>query len=151
MKKGTKIGLLILAAVSIAVIALLWLEFNNTTARMAEVKDQAQTAGDEIIVLLAGGWNYDAIELRTAPEIGTREEVVQKMELWRNSLGTLVSSEGEVTATRYDLDGPSGLIVYADYTVACEFEKGGATIVLELSREPGNEWLLAGFSVTPGD
>ena len=151
MKKGTKIGLLILAAVSIAVISLLWLEFDNTTARLAEVKDQAQTAGDEIIVLLAGGWDYEAVELRTAPQFGTKEEVVQEMQSWRDSLGTLVSSEGEVTATRYDLDGPSGPIVYADYTAACEFETGRATIVLELSREPGNRWLLAGFTVTPAD
>ena len=151
MNKGTKIALLILAPVFIAFLVLLWSEFNKTTARLAEVNAEAQTAGDEIIILLAGGWNYEAIELRTAPELGTKEEVVQKMELWRDSLGTLVSSEGEVTATRYDLDGPSGPIIYADYTAACEFETRGATIVLELSREPGNKWLLAGFTVTPAD
>lgn len=151
MNKGTKIALLLLAPVFIAFLVLLWLEFNNTTARLAEVKAQAQTAGDEIIILLAGGWNYEAIELRTAPELGAKEEVVQRMELWRDSLGTLVSSEGEVTATRYDLDGPSGPIIYADYTAACEFETRRATIVLELSREPGNSWMLAGFTVTPAD
>ena len=151
MNKGTKIALLILAPVLIGLFALLWSEFRNTTARMAEVQTQAQTAGDEIIVLLADGWSYEAIELRSAPELGPKEEAVQNMRQWHDDLGTLVLSEGEVTATRYDLDGPSGLIAYADYTAQCEFEKGKATIVLELSREPGNSWLLTGFTVTPAD
>lgn len=151
MKKGTKIALAILVVLSLVCVVGVWSVFNNTTDRLAEVKERAQVDGDMIIILLAGDWDYKAIELVTAPKLGTEEEVVQRMELWRDKLGLLVTSEGEITATRYELDGPSGAIIYADYTATCEFEKGEATIVLELSHEPGNKWLLEDFTVTPSE
>lgn len=151
MKKGTKIALSILVVLLLVCVVGVWSVFNNTTDRLEQVKAQAQEDGDKIIILLAGEWDYGAIELITAPKLGTEEEVVQKMDLWRGKLGTLVTSEGEITSTRYDLDGPSGAIIYADYTAVCEFEKGGATVVLELSREPGNKWLLESFTVTPAE
>ena len=151
MKKGSKIALVILGVVSVVCVAGIWTKFNDTTKRLDEVMGRARTEGDEMIILLAGEWSYEAIELRTAPMLGTKEEVVLKMELWRDKLGTLVSSEGEITDSRYDLGGASGSIIYADYTAVCEFEKGSATIVLEMSIEPGNRWLLERFTVTPSD
>lgn len=151
MKKGSKIALVILGVLTVVCITGVWAKYSETTKRLAEVKAGAQLEGDEVIILLASDWNYEAIELRTAPNLGTKEEVVQKMELWRDKLGTLVSSEGEVTDTRYDLGGKSGSIIYSEYTAKCEFEKGSATIVLEMSIEPGNRWLLEGFTVTPSE
>ena len=151
MNKGTKISLIVLAVLAVACLGGVMFMFNNATNRMTEVKAQAKADGDEMIVLLAGSWDYESIVLRTSPKMGTEEEVVQKMELWKEKLGDLVKSEGLITGTRYDLDDKAGAVVYADYTAQCEFDNGMATIVLEMSREPGNKWLLDGFSVTPSE
>lgn len=149
MNKGTKIALSILVVLSLVCVVGVWSLFSNTNNRLEEIKAQAQEDGDMIIILLAGDWDYKAIEMVSAPQLGTEEEVVQKMELWRDKLGSLRESTGEVSGTRLDLEGPSGAIVYAEYAAYCVFDKGEATIVLELSREPGNKWMLENFTVTP--
>ncbi len=154
MNKGTKIALAVVGALMLLCGFGAYSFFTSATQRLAEARAEAKPTGDEILTLLAGSWEFDVIELRAADELteGRSEaEVQEEMDEWRQKLGTLVSSQGEVTESSIDLDGGSERGLIAIYTADAVFENGRATVVLTLTRSPGNAWLLADFEVLPAD
>lgn len=154
MSNGTKIALAVMAVLMLLCGVGLYSLFSNATSRLAEARAQAKPTGDEILILLTESWEFEAIELRAADELTDRRseaEVQEEMNEWRQELGTLVSSEGEVTSSSIDLDGEADRGLVAIYTADAEFEKGRAEVVLTLTRKPGEEWMLADFQVLPAD
>ena len=154
MNKGTIIALGVLAVLMLLCGVGAYSFFNSATDRLEEARTEAEAAGAETLALLAGGWSFDTIELRAAAELTedrTRQEVQEEMDEWRQRLGTLVSSEGEVTSFKVDPSGPGDPTLVAVYTADAQFDFGQATVVLTLTRNPGKTWMLADFEVSPAD
>ncbi len=151
MSKGTKIALVVLAVLSLVCFAGVWSMLDNVRVAVGEQERQAKSAGNEILALYAGSWEYGSIELRTAPEFENKaatSEFATRAVFLRQRLGTLVSGEMEVTATDFgdDLKSPK---LTAWLKCRATFEKGKGNVTMTLTREPRNSWMLADFDVTP--
>ena len=94
MNKGTIIALGVLAVLLLVCGVGAYSFYTSATSRLDEAHEEAEKAGAETLVLLTGGWDYEAIELRAAAELTdgrTIEQVQEEMDEWRQRLGTLVS------------------------------------------------------------
>jgi hypothetical protein len=141
VNRGTKIALIVLAALTLVCLTGLWSVYSNANAVLEQARKDAVTAGDEILILLAGSWDPTGVELRTAPGFNLDEG---KLAGWRERLGFLVS--GEMKLTGFELDPK---LLTARLGCTATFDKGTGKVAMTLTREPKNSWMLAEFDVTP--
>ncbi|MEX2244597.1 MAG: hypothetical protein WD716_12205 [Fimbriimonadaceae bacterium] len=151
MNKGTKIALGILAALCLVGIIGAWSVLKNANRVLDKAKEDAVVAGNEVLALLGGSWEYEAIALRTSPEFLTKEDAQRQFDAWKSQFGPLVGGNVQVARFQVDSEDMGSPTLVADLTSRAEFEEGMADVTMTLTREPNNSWMLAEFEVRPAD
>jgi hypothetical protein len=143
LNKGTKIALIVLAVLTLVCLAGLWSVYTNASTALVQARTDAVKAGDEILILLAGGWDVKAVELRTTSEFKLESSDLAR---WREQFGYLVV--GEMKLTGFELDPE---LLTATLASTAEFDKGKGDVTMTLTRQPRNSWMLAKFDVKPAE
>ena len=151
MNKGTKIALGVLAVFCVLGIVGAWSVLKNANRVLDKAQEDAVVAGNEVLALLGGSWEYEAIALRTASEFLAREDAQRQFDAWREQFGPLVGGNVQVARFQVDSQDMNSPTLVADLTSRAEFEEGMADVTMTLTREPNNSWMLAAFEVRPAD
>jgi hypothetical protein len=151
MNKGTKIALGVLAVFCVLGVIGAWSVLKNANQVLDKAEEDAVVAGNEVLALLGGSWEYEAIALRTAPEFLGREDAQRQFDAWREQFGPLVGGNVQVARFQVDSEDMNSPTLVADLTSRAEFEEGMADVTMTLTRKPNNSWMLAAFEVRPAD
>ena len=151
MNRGTKIALGVLAVFCVLGIVGAWSVLKNANRVLDKAQEDAVVAGNEVLALLGGSWDYEAIALRTAPEFLAREDAQRQFDAWREQFGPLVGGNVQVARFQVDSQDMNSPTLVAVLTSRAEFEEGMADVTMTLTREPNNSWMLAAFEVRPAD
>ncbi len=143
LNKGTKIALIVLAVLTLVCLAGVWSVYTNANKSLEQARTDAVKAGDEILILLAGGWDATAIELRTTPEFKLESGDLAR---WKEQLGFLVVGEMKLTGFELDPD-----LLTATLGCTADFDKRKGDVTMTLTRQPRNSWMLAKFDVKPAE
>jgi hypothetical protein len=151
MNKGTKIALAALAVLCLIGIIGAWSVLRNANQVLDKAKEDAVVAGNEVLALLGGSWDYEAIALRTAPEFLPKQDAQRQFDAWKSQFGPLVGGNMKVVSFQVDSEDINSPTLVAGLTCRAEFEEGMADVTMTLSRKPNNSWMLAAFEVRPAD
>ena len=146
MNKGTKIALIVLAVLSLACFAGIWSIFSNVQGELADQKEEAQTAANEIAILVASRWRYESFELRTSPQFERDDE---RLAAWEEQFGSLTSVAMAVESLTIDDSNADVPVLTVQAAGDAFFDKGAGRIEMTLTREPRNSWLLERIDVKP--
>ncbi|HXH60375.1 MAG TPA: hypothetical protein VNI20_03360 [Fimbriimonadaceae bacterium] len=152
MKKSTKVTLLVATILVISLCGGLWSMLSNAQKVLTRARTEAKTEGNEILVLLAGSWDYSAVQLRLSPEFDDKyseDEARKQFGQWKQTYGDLAS--GEMKIVSFEAGGKSLGEPVLVAKLACEatFDKGKADVKMTLMRRPKNDWQMSDFEVGP--
>jgi hypothetical protein len=148
VNKATKIAIAIVGLLLIVCVIGLWSLVNRTQQELAGQRERAVTEANEVLVLVASGWERGDFELRTSADFEKNVgDLDAKLAEWRQAYGTLVSGEAKLLDFE-PVTGDPPLLV-ARFEAEAEFEKGPALVQITLTREPRNSWMLSDLDVRP--
>lgn len=139
---------IILGSIFFAVIVLAAIGIAFLAVRGGALDKESKAYVDSAIPAIVATWSEKELLDRASPELkkaATIEEV-DRLFRWFSSLGRLQKYEGAQGQSLMSATTQNGKMISAQYTAKATFEKGEATITVDLIKH-GDQWQVLKFNL----
>lgn len=149
---GKRAKIVVYSLIALIAAATLWLPLalSDAQKRIESSKVEAEETANEILILLASGWEPSSLMLRTSPKLSTDDPQFRSLlAKCRTELGSLQSGDMKISTFRVDDSDIKNPVLLAALSAEAWFERGPAQVTMSLVRKPGNAWMLDAISIVP--